>query len=128
MAPLKDWIMRFLRGAPSVTSVVTIPAEPGGRWPNLKPATSRTIHYFQPVETFLASGWTVGAGIERKLNSSWSVRAEYLYTNFGTARTNDQFNYGSPAVGTQTDQRQTQFDQPMQIGRIGFAYAFDPFR
>ena len=122
--------MRFLRGAPSVTSVVTIPAEPGGRWPNLKPATSRTIHYFQPVETFLANGWTVGAGIERKLNSNWSIRAEYRYINFGTVRTDDRFTMqaGGTFPFTQTNQRQSQFDQSMQVGRIGFTYAFDPFR
>src|SRR5258705_1701181 len=49
--------------------------------------------FFQPVETFLANGWTAGAGIERKLDSNWSVRAEYRYTSFGSTRTNDHFNF-----------------------------------
>lgn len=29
-------------------------------------------------------GWTLGAGIEHRLNYNWSVRAEYRYTNFGS--------------------------------------------
>jgi outer membrane immunogenic protein len=86
--------------------------------------------FFQPVESFVANGWTAGAGIERKLDPNWSVRAEYRYTNFGTARTDDRFSFQStaPFGGTQTNQRQTQYDQSMQTGRIGFAYAFNPLR
>jgi outer membrane immunogenic protein len=86
--------------------------------------------FFQPVEAFLANGWTVGAGIERKMDSNWSVRAEYRYTNFGTARTDDHFNFQfvGPILGSQTYQRQTQYDQSMQSGRIGIAYAFNPLR
>jgi outer membrane immunogenic protein len=86
--------------------------------------------FFQPSEMFLANGWAAGAGVERKLDSNWSVRAEYRYTNFGTARTNDHFNYQvlTPAAGTQTNQRQVQYEQSMQTGRIGFAYAFNPLR
>lgn len=85
--------------------------------------------FFQPVETFLANGWTGGAGIERKLDSNWSVRAEYRYTKFGSVLTNDRYAFqsaGSPFPGTQTNQRQVQYDQSMQAGRIGFAYAFNP--
>jgi outer membrane immunogenic protein len=85
--------------------------------------------FYQPVETFLANGWTAGTGIERKLDSNWSVRAEYRYTSFGTARTDDHFTFQSSAPSsTQTYQRQTQYDQSMQTGRIGFVYAFNPMR
>jgi opacity protein-like surface antigen len=86
--------------------------------------------FYQPVETFWANGWTGGAGIERQLDSNWSVRAEYRYTSFGGVRTSDHFNFqfAGPTIGTQSSQRQTQFDQSMQSGRIGFAYAFDPLR
>jgi outer membrane immunogenic protein len=86
--------------------------------------------FYQPVETFWANGWTAGAGIERRLDSNWSVRAEYRYTSFGTVRTSDHFNFQfvGPTAGTQSSQRQTQFDQSMQAGRIGFAYAFNPLR
>ena len=29
-------------------------------------------------------GWMVGGGIEQALNSNWSLKAEYNYSNFGT--------------------------------------------
>lgn len=84
--------------------------------------------FYQPIETFLANGWTAGAGIERKLDSNWSVRAEYRYTGFGTARTSDNFNFqfAAPPFLSQAHQRQTAYDQSMQAGRIGFAYTFNP--
>jgi opacity protein-like surface antigen len=102
----------------------------GGGW-TLAHVEARNLTdnpFFQPVETFLADGWTAGVGVERKLASNWSIRAEYRYTNFGTARTNDHFVFQSSAGGTQTYQRQTQYDQSMQSGRVGIAYAFNPFR
>jgi opacity protein-like surface antigen len=84
--------------------------------------------FYQPSEIFWANGWTAGAGVERKLNSNWSVRAEYRYTDFGTVRTNDHFQWTSTFPGTQTADRRTQYDLSMQSGRIGFAYAFNPLR
>ena len=85
--------------------------------------------FYQPVETFWANGWTAGAGIERKLDPNWSVRAEYRYTDFGTSRTNDHFLFTSgPPTGTQTSDRQTSYSQSIQAGRIGFAYAFNPLK
>ena len=51
--------------------------------------------FYQLDETFMASGWTAGAGIERKLDSHWSVRGEYRYTNFGNHSSNGQFNFAS---------------------------------
>jgi opacity protein-like surface antigen len=81
--------------------------------------------FYQLEESFVAGGWTAGAGIERKLGSSWSVRAEYRYTNFGSHSSGGQFNFQSAGAfaGTQSYQRQAQFDQSMQVGRIGIAYA-----
>jgi outer membrane immunogenic protein len=32
------------------------------------------------------SGWTVGGGVEYKLNPAWSVKAEYQFFDFGTER------------------------------------------
>ena len=29
-------------------------------------------------------GWTAGAGLAYAINNNWSVRAEYLYANYGT--------------------------------------------
>ncbi|WP_159012462.1 outer membrane beta-barrel protein [Bradyrhizobium sp. S69] len=86
--------------------------------------------FYQLEESFMATGWTAGAGIERKLTSDWSVRAEYRYTNFGSQSSNGQFNFQStgPLAGTQPYQRQAQFEQSMQVGRIGVAYAFGDLR
>lgn len=83
--------------------------------------------FYQPNETFWASGPTGGVGIERKLYSNWRVRAEYRYTKFDTAHTQDQFGFVS-GTSSQGYSRSTQFDQSMQSGRIGFAYAFNPLR
>lgn len=33
------------------------------------------------------SGWTVGAGLEWALNAHWSLKAEYLYLDFGSVAT-----------------------------------------
>lgn len=83
--------------------------------------------FYQPNESFWASGPTGGVGIERRLDSNWRVRAEYRYTKFETARTQDQFNW-SGLGATQTYSRATQFDQSMQSARLGFAYAFNPIK
>jgi opacity protein-like surface antigen len=85
--------------------------------------------FYQPVESFWVNGWTADGGIERKLDSNWSVRAEYRYTDFGTSKTSDHFSFtGAPPPVTQTSDRQTQCSQSMQSGRIGFAYAFNPLQ
>lgn len=83
--------------------------------------------FYQPNETFWASGPTGGVGIERRLDANWRVRAEYRYTSFDAARTQDRFNWVS-GTATQTYARATQYDQSMQSARIGFAYAFNPLR
>ena len=38
------------------------------------------------------TGWTVGAGLEWMLNSNWSVKAEYLYYDFGVKNNNWNVN------------------------------------
>lgn len=84
--------------------------------------------FYQPNETFWANGPTGGVGIERKLDSNWRVRAEYRYTRFDGIRTQDKYAFASGGVTTQTYARSTQYDQSMQSGRIGFAYAFNPLK
>ncbi|MGY2906977.1 outer membrane protein [Bradyrhizobium sp. URHC0002] len=83
--------------------------------------------FYQPNESFWANGPTAGVGIERKLDSNWRLRAEYRYTKFDTAHTQDRFAFVS-GPNSQTYSRSTQFDQSMQSGRIGFAYSFNPLR
>lgn len=84
--------------------------------------------FYQPNEAFWANGPTGGVGIERKLDSNWRIRAEYRYTRFDGARTQDQYAFTSGGITTQTYTRSSQYDQSMQSGRIGFAYAFNPLR
>lgn len=84
--------------------------------------------FYQPNETFWANGPTGGVGIERKLDSNWRLRAEYRYTRFDGARTQDQYAFTSGGVTTQTYARSTLYDQSMQSGPIVVAYAFNPLR
>lgn len=84
--------------------------------------------FYQPNEAFWAGGPTGGVGIERKLDSNWRLRAEYRYTRFEGAQTQDQYAFTAGGVTTQTYARSSQYDQSMQSGRIGFAYAFNPMR
>ena len=45
-------------------------------WGPVRESSSKT--QFQP-------GWTIGAGADIALNDRWSVRPEYMYTDFGKA-------------------------------------------
>jgi outer membrane immunogenic protein len=40
--------------------------------------------------TFNRTGWTVGGGVEYALTHNWSLKAEYLYADLGTATTGAQ--------------------------------------
>jgi len=66
-------------------------------------------------------GWVVGGGLQWALSSAWSVKAEYLYVNFGSisasgAIVNQFFGY-SNAVSTSAD-------LTAQIARAGVNYKF----
>jgi outer membrane immunogenic protein len=50
----------------------------------------------------VATGYTLGGGIEYKITPAWSVKAEYLYLDLGTNATSQ-----SGDVWTQTDNRDT---------------------
>jgi outer membrane immunogenic protein len=46
--------------------------------------------------THTSVGWTAGAGVEWKLTSVWSVKAEYLYVDLGSNQTNTiTYTYGA---------------------------------
>ena len=66
------------------------------------------------------NGWTVGAGLEYGLVSGWSLKAEYLYTDLGSAAVlmgPSITNNGLNVVGT----NHTMTDQ---IARVGFNFRF----
>ncbi len=39
---------------------------------------------FSTSGTKMYSGWTIGAGVEWRLNSRWSAKIEYLYADLGS--------------------------------------------
>ena len=58
-------------------------------------------------------GWTAGAGLDYRLDSRWSARAEYLYTNF---------NLSGFAFGSAPSRYDTQYD--LHRVRFGLNYRF----
>jgi opacity protein-like surface antigen len=45
------------------------------------------------------NGWTVGGGLEYKINPSWSLKAEYLRFNFGRVTNNLAINPSANCSG-----------------------------
>ena len=45
--------------------------------------------------SFTTNGWLIGAGLEAKINSNWSLRGEYRYNNYATQNLslNSSVNY-----------------------------------
>lgn len=67
----------------------------------------------------LKLGWTAGLGLEYALFNRWTVKAEYLYVNFGSLAFNGTFgNGGVPAPTTNTA------DLKAHIVRVGVNYRF----
>ncbi|MBR0834268.1 carbohydrate porin [Bradyrhizobium manausense] len=66
-------------------------------------------------------GWAAGAGVETVLSPHWTVRAEYLYSDYGRSSTDfDLTNLGIPGV---TQQRVTSSLVEQEI-RLGLNYQF----
>ena len=59
------------------------------------------------------TGWTIGAGVERKLDTHWSVKAEYLYARFARAS-----YFELDALGPE------KVDLSANIVRVGVNYKF----
>jgi outer membrane immunogenic protein len=62
-------------------------------------------------------GWTVGAGLERRLWGSWSAKLEYDYLDFGK----HNLNFVDPASGTVSTQG---FDTQVHVIKAGLNYNF----
>jgi outer membrane immunogenic protein len=70
-------------------------------------------------------GWVLGAGVEWKLATNWTVRGEYAYYNLGTKtlRGNEMTFFGSDGIGSAiTPSARVKFDG--HIVRVGLAYQF----
>ena len=86
----------------------------GGAFTNIK--STDTIAAGPATVAFDATGWTVGGGVELKLAPQWSVKAEYLYIDFGTNNTN--FKAIAPAHAN------TNSGLTENLVRIGLNYRF----
>ena len=64
------------------------------------------------------TGWTVGGGGEWLLDSRWSIKAEYLYLDFGS--TNFPVATSNTAAYTQT--MVVDADLSAQVARVGINY------
>lgn len=73
--------------------------------------------------TFKA-GWNLGAGVEYKVMSNWSVKGEYLYTDFGnisnTSNNLTETSGGNPALNTFSHSA----NLSSNVIRVGFNYQF----
>jgi outer membrane immunogenic protein len=61
------------------------------------------------------NGWTLGGGLEYKLNPAWSLKGEYQYFDFGTA---------SGAMPTDGDRYRTELT--VHTAKVGVNYHFIP--
>ena len=69
------------------------------------------------------NGWTIGGGLEWALNNHWSVRAEYLYFDFGKVTATG--NVPSTALkGGAQNALSTTGDLTANIARLGVNYRF----
>lgn len=68
----------------------------------------------------LHAGWSVGAGAEVALNSRWSIRPEYMYTDYGKVRPTGTLG----ATGGWTAPMEHSADLTSSVFRIGANYRF----
>jgi outer membrane immunogenic protein len=71
------------------------------------------------------TGYTVGGGVEAGLWGNWSVKAEYLYANFGTlSATSTNLTAFSPAIAFPASAFTHSFDLKTSIARAALNYRF----
>jgi outer membrane immunogenic protein len=80
----------------------------------------------------LKAGWTLGGGAEWALARNWSLKAEYLYLNFGSASASSSINCGPAVVAAcaafappvTPSPFSTSADLSAHIARVGLNYKF----
>jgi outer membrane immunogenic protein len=73
------------------------------------------------------TGWVVGGGLEWALNNNWSVRAEYLFVDFGKVTANGVIGTSNPAFvtpGAYAQGMNTSADLTANLARGGVNYKF----
>jgi len=69
-------------------------------------------------------GWTIGAGAEYAVNKNWSVKAEYLYVDFGSITASAQVTHGLSAFAGYSNLLSTSTDLKSHVARVGINYKF----
>jgi outer membrane immunogenic protein len=79
---------------------------------------------FGTVTTAHMSGWTAGLGFEYGLSEAWTVKAEYLYVDLGTASVTSAFSAGTFNAGDTLTYNHKYTDN---VARVGLNYRFGAF-
>jgi opacity protein-like surface antigen len=66
------------------------------------------------------TGWTIGAGLEWRLNPNWSVKAEYLYYDFGIG--NNSWNVNTAIGNLENNWRWFNTDLAVNTVKLGLNY------
>jgi len=91
----------------------------GGAWADVNYRTDFTGFGFNPLSANKTlSGWVVGGGVEYAVTNNWTVRAEYLYYDFGDERL---VNLSPVIIGASSI---TTFDTKVNVVRAGVNYKF----
>jgi len=70
-------------------------------------------------------GWTAGGGIEAGLWQGWSVKAEYLFVDFGSVSVNStNLRAFTPPINLPTNVFTHSVDLKANIARVGINYRF----
>jgi outer membrane immunogenic protein len=72
----------------------------------------------------LLMGWTAGGGVEFKVGGHWSMKAEYLFADFGTGLKTTSTNLTAIGTSWPTNVFTHQADLTTHIFRTGFNYRF----
>jgi outer membrane immunogenic protein len=84
-------------------------------------ANAREAASFSGTKT----GYTIGGGVEAGLWGNWSVKAEYLYANFGTvSATSNDLTAFTPPIAFPTNGFTHSFDLKANIARAALNYRF----
>jgi outer membrane immunogenic protein len=65
------------------------------------------------------AGWTLGVGAEYAITYNWTVKAEYLYANFGSVKTGGGFLFPGAAIALNHSR-----DLDVNVIRLGVNYKF----
>jgi outer membrane immunogenic protein len=85
-----------------------------------------TVHGYAAVSpgaggvSSMRAGWTVGGGIEYALKGQWTLKAEYLYADLGSA----SFTESSPSVLPKFSLMHHDQSTTVNIARLGINYRF----